>query len=154
MQLKKITFGILLFAIFINTATAQRGYNNRIKTYKTAYITEALELTVKEAESFWPIYNAYEEEYRNIKVVKTRQLHKKIRDAGGVDNLSKSEAEAILNEFLEIDIKAAEVKEKLKKDLSGIISSKKMIKLFSAEQNFNKELLQRFRNRAGNPNKN
>ena len=152
MRIKKIIFGLLLFSVF--TGIAQRTDNDKIKAYKTAYITEALELTVNEAEKFWPAYNAYEKEYHNIKIAKTQQIFRTIRTAGGIDKLSEAEADKILEEFLKIDIKVAASKEKLKKDLTGIISSRKMIKLISAEQNFNKELLKRFRNRIGNPNKN
>lgn len=152
MNIKKIAFGILLFTVF--TGVAQRGNTDKIRAYKTAFITDALALTSKEAEKFWPVYNVYDKAYHKIKIVKTRQLFRKIRDAGGVDKLSEAEAEAVLQEFLEIDTKVAETKEKLKKDLTGIISSKKMIKLISAEQDFNKELLKRFRNRAGKSRKN
>ncbi|QCX39832.1 sensor of ECF-type sigma factor [Aureibaculum algae] len=152
MNLKKIIFGILLFTVF--TGIAQRNDNEKIKAYKTAFLTEALELTVDEAEKFWPVYNAYSKEYQKIKITKTRQIFKKIRIAGGIDQLSESEADTILEEFVEIDSNVAKAKEKLKKDLTGVISSKKMIKLLSAEQNFNKELLKRFRNRGGNMNKN
>lgn len=152
MNIKKIIVGILLFTVF--TGVAQRTDNAKIKAFKTAFITDALELTVNEAEKFWPVYNAYEKEYQKIKIIKTRQLFRKVRTAGGIDKLSDTEADAILEELLEIDVKVAEAREKLKKDLTGIISSKKMIKLISAEQNFNKELLKRFRNRAGNPKRN
>lgn len=152
MNIKKFIFGILLFTVI--TGVAQRNDNDKIKAYKTAFITDALELTSDEAEKFWPVYNAYEKEHHKIKIAKTRQIFRKIRAAGGIDKLSDAEADTILEEFIEIDVKVAEVKEKLKKDLTGIISSKKMIKLISAEQNFNKELLKRFRNRAGNPKRN
>ncbi|WP_117884994.1 hypothetical protein [Aureibaculum luteum] len=152
MNLKKIIFGILLFTVF--TGIAQRNDNEKIKAYKTAFLTEALELTVDEAEKFWPVYNAYSKEYQKIKITKTRQIFKKIRIAGGIDQLSESEADTILEEFVEIDSNVAKAKENLKKNLTGVISSKKMIKLISAEQNFNKELLKRFRNRGGNMNKN
>ena len=48
MNLKKIIFGILLFTVF--TGIAQRNDNEKIKAYKTAFLTDALELTVDEAE--------------------------------------------------------------------------------------------------------
>ncbi len=152
MRLKKFILGILLITVF--TGVAQRNDNDKIKAYKTAFITDALELTSDEAQKFWPIYNAYEKEYQKIKILKTRQIFRKIIAAGGVDKLSTAEADTILEEFLEIDNKVGKAKEKLKKDLTGVISSKKMIKLISAEQNFNKELLKRFRNRVGNPKRN
>ena len=129
MNIKKIIFGILLFTVF--TGVAQRNDNDKIKAYKTAFITEALELTVSEAEKFWPVYNTYAKEYQKIKIVKTRQVFRKIRTVGGIDKLSDAEADTILEELLEIDIKVAKAKKQLKKDLTGVISSKKIIKLIA-----------------------
>ncbi len=149
MKIKNIILSILLLTVF--TGVAQSNDNEKIKAFKRAYITDALELTVDEAEKFWPIYNAFEKTHREIKIVKTKQILRRIRLVGGVDKLNKDEADAILKEFLEIDINVTNAKKKLHKDLTGIISSKKIIKLIRAEHGFNKELLKRFRNRNINP---
>jgi len=41
--------------------------NDRVKAYKIAYITDQLSLTEKEAQKFWPIYNAHEELMRKFR---------------------------------------------------------------------------------------
>jgi len=152
MKIKTILLGIVLLTVF--TSVAQNKDRNKVKAFKTAYITNALELTVDEAEKFWPIYNAYDKIHHELKIVKTRQLFRKIRAAGGIDKLNTSEADVILKGFSEIDFNVANAKKKLIKDLTGIISSKKMIKLIQAEHNFNKELLKQFRNRNNMPRRN
>ncbi len=142
--MKRIILGISLLLLSSLTLVAQ---NNRgqIKALKTAFITNALELSPSEAEKFWPIYNQFEQNMHKFKAVKTQQIARTIRLAGGIEKLSESESERILKEFIDIDYNVANEKKKLHKNLTGIISSKKIIKLLRAEQNFNKELLKRLR---------
>ena len=123
MKIKNIILSIALLSVL--TGVAQNKNRDKIKAFKTAYITNALELTVDEAEKFWPIYNAYDKKHHEIKIVKMRQIFRKIKIAGGIDKLNTTDADKILKEFSEIDFNVANAKKKLKKDLTGIISSKK-----------------------------
>ncbi len=41
-----------------------RPDKDKIKSLKIAFITERLDLSTKEAQTFWPIYNEYEEKGR------------------------------------------------------------------------------------------
>ena len=143
--MKKTILTITLLLITTASVVAQHIDRDRIKALKRAHITAALELTSSEAEKFWPIYNEYEQKVYQLKTVKTRQLARRLRAVGGLNNLSETEAANILQEFLEIDFNIANEKKKLHKNLVGVISSKKMIKLLRAEQSFNKELLKKLR---------
>ncbi len=40
---------------------------DKIKALKIAFITEKLNLSEKEAQQFWPIYNSYHEDMSNLK---------------------------------------------------------------------------------------
>ena len=140
--MKRIILGISLLLLSSLTLVAQNN-RSQIKALKTAFITNALELSPSEAEKFWPIYNQFDQNMHKFKAVKTQQIGRTIRLAGGIEKLSESESERILKEFIDIDYNVANEKKKLHKNLTGIISSKKMIKLLRAEQNFNKELLKR-----------
>lgn len=142
--MKRIILGISLLLLSSLSLVAQNS-RDQIKALKTAFITNALELTPAEAEKFWPVYNAFSQNIHEMKTVKTQQIARKIRLAGGLENLSNVEADAVLQDFIDIDFNVANEKKKLHKNLKGIISSKKIIKLFRAEQNFNKELLKRLR---------
>ncbi|MDH5412793.1 MAG: sensor of ECF-type sigma factor [Flavobacteriaceae bacterium] len=154
--MKKIVLIIILLLFTTISLVAQNNERNRIKALKTAFISNALELTSKEAEKFWPIYNNYDKNIHEIRTVKMQQIARKIKLAGGIDNLSEADSEEVLKEFINIDFNIANEKKKLYKNLTGIISSKKMIKLVRAEQNFNKELLKQFRERRkiNSPNRN
>ena len=134
-----LSLAILLFATI--TVVAQGNNRDRIRALKTAHITNALSLTSSEAEKFWPVYNAYDLKIHKLKVIDRQQLNRKLRAAGGIDAISEAEADKILQQYIDIEYNIANENKKLHKDLTGIISSKKMIKLKKAEQSFNKELL-------------
>lgn len=139
---------ILLLSILSFSSYAQpgmKGKKEKIKAFRTAHITEALGLSTSEAEKFWPIYNASEDRIDKIKHGKSSALHKKMRDAGGLDNLSDKEAIKMLTEFTNIEINIANEKKKLFNNLKGIISPQKAIKLIQAERSFGRELLRKFR---------
>jgi len=149
---------IILIVIFIIVSTmqlfAQRNNNDRIKVLKITFITNALDLSSKEAEKFWPVYNEYSKTIQKEKNIKMRELAKQARNKGGVDNLSDKEATQMLEDYINIDANVLAAKRTLYKKLNGVIPSKKIIKLFKAEQDFNKELLKLLRQRRENMNRN
>ena len=148
---------ILIILVLLGTTMhvfAQQNGGAKIKALKTAYITNALELSSKEAQQFWPFYNAYENTVREEKTLKTRQLMRRVNAKGGVNNLTDIEAANLLEELIAIDFKIATAKKELYTKLKGVISAKKMIKLTKVEQDFNKELLKQLRNTRMNTLKN
>jgi len=150
-KMKRLILGLLLLFFTSSNILAQNN-RSQIKAIKTAFITNALELSPEEAEKFWPVYNEFDKNIHQLKTIKTQEITRKIRMADGIENLTEKESEIILQEFIEIDYNVANEKKKLQKNLIGIISSKKMIKLIRTEQNFNKELLRRFQEKRNKRN--
>ena len=147
------TFILALFILsFCLQAHAQRGGKERIKAYKTAYITNELDLSAKEAEKFWPIYNDYEKKIFRLRVEKGRQQRQRINNAGGPENLAEDEATNIVFTMLNAEKEATVTRENMYKELSKVLSPAKLLKLYHAEMNFNKRLLSEYRKRNGNQN--
>lgn len=67
---------ILIFSIVlcvINNAMSQgdgtkKMDGSRLEALKVAYLTKQLNLTPEDAQKFWPVYNKYNEEMRQMKV--------------------------------------------------------------------------------------
>ena len=136
----------IISVILLGTLQTNAQVNReKIKAMKTAFITNALDLSSKEAQQFWPIYNAYDKRIYQAKTIRTRAITRKVRLAGGVQQLSHSDANDILQEFIDTDYEVAKAKQDLKDQLSTVVSAKKIILLFRAEQDFNKKLLRDFR---------
>ena len=140
--MKKIL--LISFALFGLMVVAQPGgkMRERIKAQKVAFITEQLNLTSKEAQQFWPIYNAFEEKTENVKSKDLRQIKQKLRQN---PDMSDKEADKLLQDLIVAEDKMYKAKSDLITDLKGVISSKKIIKLKRAEDEFNRKLLERLR---------
>lgn len=147
MKIKKNILILLFFSIMSATMFAQGANNEKIKALKTAFITNKLDLSSKEAQQFWPIYNEYSKTIQKVKIQKTRQIAMEVKNKGGINNLSEKDATSLIQEHLLIDTKVLEAKKMLYVKLSDVLSPKKIIRLFKAEQDFNKELLKQLRER-------
>ncbi|MDX1278952.1 hypothetical protein [Oceanihabitans sediminis] len=133
---------ILLFSLLFSLNTfAQDHDKEKVRALKVAHITEQLELTAKEAQEFWPIYNANLEAYDKL-YNKSKEARKAIPE-----NVTETEAK----EHLEIRLKLYEDKYKLQRDyyakLSKVLSSKKILKLIEADRSFKHKMIEQFKQR-------
>jgi hypothetical protein len=142
--MKKLIFIFLLLAA---TTQAQEGKYEKIKALKAAYITEKLALTPSEAEKFWPVYNSYDEKFRALRKKEHSEIFEKLR--GGLDNLTDTEANELIDKNISIEFNELELRKQLTAELRKVISPKKIIILKKAENDFKRELLDRYRNGKG-----
>ncbi len=143
--MKKI--GLLLCFIFITIcAVAQNGPRERIKALKIAYITEKLDLSSKEAQFFWPIYNAHEETIGKLRR-KERRLIKSIKEANNNNSLSDKIAGDYISNFLEIEDQKSQARKKLIPDLKKVLPNNKILKLIEAQADFHKRMLAKIKER-------
>ncbi len=115
---------------------------NKIKSLKIAFITEKLNLSEKEAQQFWPIYNAFDDTVSNLKYNELRKLGHEIKET--YNSMSDDKANELLNKYVEIEEKMNSEEIKLIKKLRNIISSKKILALKNAEEDFNRKMLEEF----------
>ncbi|WP_299211898.1 sensor of ECF-type sigma factor [uncultured Aquimarina sp.] len=143
--MKKI---LLLFIIVftINVSYSQRDSRERVKALKIAYITEQLNLSSREAQQFWPIYNEHDETMESLKKEERRSI-RSIKDVYGPEGLSEKEAEEFLRNHIKGEEQKLNARKKLITDLRQVISHKKILKLVKAERDFNKRLLKQLRDR-------
>ena len=141
----------LLIAFISLNVIAQDGpiirkKKEQIKALKVAFITNELALTSDEATKFWPLFNAFEEKQQEIKKQKLKGYLKRVDD-GSFDNLSEKEATTMLAQMESTEDELYQLKKKFISNLKGIISPIKILKLKKAEENFNRKLLQQYRDR-------
>lgn len=124
---------------------------NKIKSLKVAFITEKLNLTEKEAQQFWPVYNAYDNTVSNLKFNELRKVIHEIRESYA--SVSDDKANELLNKALEIEDKIHSEDIKLIKKLRNIIPAKKILALKNAEEDFNRKMLEEFNKRRRENNR-
>ena len=135
----------LFLSFWSNTILAQQNKFDRIKALKTAYITNQVNLSSKQAEVFWPIYNRFESELYQLKVVKRRNLMIQIRNKGGINQLTESDASRLVHEYKNLN-QAIFLKEQEKMEaLEKVLNARELIKLYRAEETFKKELINKLK---------
>jgi len=148
----KTTNMVSLLIVFISmNAIAQDGTfirkkKEQIKSLKVAFLTSELSLTSEEAAKFWPLYNAYEDKQHDIKKQKLKGYIDRMDDES-LDKLSDKEAANMLSQMESSEDELYQAKKKFVASLKGVISPLKILKLKKAEENFNRKLLQQYRDR-------
>lgn len=142
----KKTVVIILFLFTCLYGSAQQERQNRIKSLKIAFITEKLALTTAEAQRFWPIYNNYDDNTFRLKNVELKKIRNEILSRG-IDNMSEQESKSVLDRIESIEDGIYNERKRLVQRLLDVIPAKKIILLKKVEDDFNRELLQRLRER-------
>ena len=142
--MKKIITLICLVFLSISSF-AQKGPRERMKAHKIAYITEKLDLTPKEAQQFWPIYNAHEQTMDELKGNNRRLIRNLKETNDGFEGLSDKQAGDFLANYMDIEQQKSQARKKLITNLQKVIPNKKILRLIKAEADFNKRILQRIR---------
>jgi hypothetical protein len=99
----------------------------KVQALKIAFITQKLELTSDEAQRFWPVYNRFESEVRQVMM----------------DN--KLGGDAIDNEE-----KVLNVKKRYRSEFIKVLGQQKTNTLFNAEKEFRGVLMRQLKNKQGN----
>ncbi|MTE27469.1 sensor of ECF-type sigma factor [Winogradskyella ouciana] len=139
--MKKLIPILVLLISFSSFAQNGGKMQERIKAQKIAFITEKLSLTSEEAQQFWPIYNAYEAKVEDIRSKDLQPLKQEMRRG----DISDKRAKELLEKLMKAETDMHEAKLQLVQDLKEVISSKKIILLKAAEDQFNKILLERLK---------
>lgn len=139
--MKRIIYICFFLLGFLQVNAQDRdSHRERIKSHKTAYITERLNLSSEEAQKFWPIYNEFEEKKRSL----YRKEHAEIEN---IECISEERASKMLTEYVDIEQQDYLLQRKFFQDLKQIFPATKIIQLKKVEDDFNKKLLREYRER-------
>lgn len=163
-RISKITSISLFFILalfmqtnFVNAQEAKQRNGNKsnqagpnrekIEAQRIAFITKELDLTPDEAKVFWPVYNEYDK--------KRHELKKTYKNAGDlhkpeIEKLTEKEAIQILdNQIIEAQ-KLLDLRKEYHAKFKSVLPALKVLKLYDAEREFQKMLIDRLRqNRPG-----
>jgi hypothetical protein len=141
----KTTFLILALA-FSTLVVAQRPNKEQIRSLKIAFITERVDLSPKEAQVFWPIYNDYDKSMEKLR----RQERKLLTDLKeNFKTISEKEGDTALSTLSKIGQDKLDIIESLITQLKNVISSKKILTLLKAEEDFKRNLIRKLKDRRG-----
>lgn len=132
----------IVFILSFSLITVAQSNRDKIKTLKIAYITEKLNLSEKEAQKFWPIYNNFEEENSRLRK-EAYEARKKIN----FETITEEEAKQILKEWRLNDNKRQELENDYINNLTKVISAKKTILLHRIEDDFKRKMFEEYKKR-------
>lgn len=135
----KIWLVIILTGFYSVAALSQNNdKKEKIESFKVAFITQKLNLTTKEAQQFWPVYNEYLDKMETLRNSRKKEL----RSSNiSIDAYSEKELELMLDtEFLSKE-KEVELSKEYFNKFKSAIPVKKVILLYKAEDEFKRELL-------------
>ncbi len=116
-----------------------------IKAQKTAFLTQRLDLSPAEAEKFWPVYNQFDKELD----ANRKEMRAEHKAAKKDTDLTEAEASAAIDKEMAGRQKELDLRKKYAAEFKKTIGAVKTLKLGKAERDFRKELIKRFRERAG-----
>ncbi len=153
-----------LFIILITVLIALPGYaqpepskqqrNQRfqqIQSAKIAFFTSELELTPKEAEEFWPVYNQYWKERETI-VRRTQSTIRNInRSFKNNEQMSDQELRKQLDIYINGPVEESALHKEYYAKFIRVLPVKKVAKLYVAEEEFRIKMIHQLRSGESQP---
>lgn len=147
MKTNRLLLIILLLLSIQLFAQPQRGEKKElIKALKVAFITTELSLTSDEASKFWPLYNAFEDKQLDLRLQKMKAFRGRMDS--DLDKISEKDASALLAQMETNEDELYQARKKFIASLRGVLPAVKIIQLKKAEDDFNKKLLQQYRDKG------
>jgi hypothetical protein len=139
---------IILFLLSIQLFAQPRleEKKEQIRALKVGFITSELALTAEEAAKFWPLYNAYDDKQFEMRHQKMKSYRGRIE--ADLNKMTEKEAANLLAQMESNEEEQYQIRKKFVTSLKGILPSVKIIKLKKAEDDFNKKLLEQYRNKG------
>lgn len=134
---------VLILLLSVTALNGQENKHEKIKALKTAYITEKLSLSSADAEKFWPIYNKYDQRFHELRKKRRKEVYLELHNRW--DELTDDEANILFDRYIQLKFENLELLRERTGALRKVISPKKIISLNKVEEDFKRELLDRYR---------
>ena len=149
--MKKFVFWSVTFILFFVFAGHAQNRPSpdfeKFKSQKIAFLSEKMNLSPKEAQEFWPVYNQFEKEKMEIQQ-KRRELEQNTRDEK--ITLTDQEVIRITREIAATFQKEADNGTSYNEKFLKILPPQKVLQLYRAENQFRAHMFEQFRkNRDG-----
>lgn len=134
-----LTIALVFIGINLNAQECSKEEKReKIQAKKVAFLTEKLDLSVEEAQKFWPLYNEQEKEFEKLHNER-RSLMKDIH--GNIETMSDKELEEKTSRLININLDEAKLQLEYYEKFKKILSIKKIFILHHSEKEFNHTLL-------------
>ena len=140
---------IIFFILFITISISAIGQQftkkekiERLKAQKIAFITDKLDLSTNEAQSFWPIYNEF---FRNKEILSIEKKKLTLDLRQNWEEYSDERKTELADSLILFRLKEAKLEQNYHEKFKQVLSINKVIKLYNAETQFKNFLLKQIR---------
>ena len=149
MKIKQILPILLLLSSFSFYAQSEnmKEKKEKIKALKVSFLTTELDLTAKESEKFWPVYNSFDDRQFDIRHTKMKAYKTRMNELA-LDKMSEKEASILLTQMQNTDEELYLLRKDFTQSLKKVLPAIKIVKLRVSEEDFNRKLLHQYRDRG------
>jgi hypothetical protein len=115
---------------------------NNIQAQKVAFFTQKLELSPKEAEKFWPVYNEYQKERNTLNKAK-RELALRYNKSSAL--MTDKEVSDALNQYMNYQKQETKLLEAYNEKFKQILPERKVMMIYIVEVQFKNHLLRQLK---------
>ena len=135
---------LLLLLSFQLAAQNKRPVKERMESMKIGFLTDRLNLSPEEAKEFWPVYNKYSDELEALRKERRENI---INTKQSIDEMKDTEIEKIVDGEIIYRQNELEIIKKYHPQFKRILPIKKVGKLYRAEDDFKRRLLEMIKER-------
>lgn len=149
---KKTICSILIVLFFTMNIAAQNANLDKLNAYKIGFLTKRLNLTSKEAEKFWPVYNEYQDDRSKIQV-KRQEINRNFNQ--NELNMTDREMTEAADMLISLEVREASLTQEFHNKIKVILPPVKVFRLYQAENQYRLQLLKELQERReerSNPN--
>ncbi|WP_366187052.1 sensor of ECF-type sigma factor [Flavobacterium ovatum] len=144
MNFKKILFLLLTLSFYSYAQQGMSEKRDQIKDLKVAFFNSELNLSSTESDKFWPIYNTFDDKQFEIRHQKIKTYRNLMKDQI-LNKMKEKEASDLLSQIESTDEELYQLRKNLINNLKRVLPKIKIIKLKKAEEDFNRKLLQQYK---------
>jgi hypothetical protein len=143
--MKRKTICFILTAIFFTMNIAAQNANlEKLNAYKIGFLTKRLNLTSKEAEKFWPVYNEFQDNKNKIQV--ERQEINKNFNLNEL-NMSDKEMTETADRLISLELREASLAQEFHNKIKNVLPPVKVLRLYQSENQYRLQLLKELQER-------
>jgi hypothetical protein len=138
-DMKRIIIVLLIISGFTCIRSEAQNPNlEKLNNYKIGFFTRRLNLTTGEAEKFWPVYNAYQNQ-RNLIQLEKMKLNRIFNQNGST--LSDNQLAEMGDKYIDCLVQESALAVTFHKKLKTILTPAKVIMYYQAENQYKAQLL-------------
>jgi len=145
----KLIHMILVSACLVSIGTAQDDFGSKkrekMEMFAVWKLTEHLELTSEQGETFFPKYREHEAAKKNIRE-QQKAIYKQLKEK---DDVSQSDIDAAMNQLAALEKQMIDTRQSFVAVIKDILSTEQQVKLATFRGEFMKEMKGRLKDHKG-----